>query len=1037
MRYPWSKLNSLRFEELAKQYLEDKHPQIDWILLPQSGDGNRDIQAVTTELMFDRSVESKQWAEAKYTKAGKRALQKGQLDPTIVSVLLDGSVRALMFLTNSRYTDSYILRAQEVLRPRLRDNVHFIEGEQLEAWLDNKPEIVSSFFPGMKPAGQPVAAPPPTLISAKLIGTADYMDGHWEVRESLYQNEELILALVVSSQVDLYMTATVDEQGLGLAPTPTLPDTLRIRIGLQIIPLRVVAREKHLAGKTVVSLREIGGDRHCTATVHYSIGAVALHVDCAGQQRASQSLNEVLRLHHDTPRPGCVSLIGASGSGKSFILRQSQKVREYRPLHLQVFNEPVQNARGLCRSLLFLSFGSAVELDGLISGGKFKSTDFPSELVQRLLDGMNGMADAQETLESVLVEERFADLFTLRSRGDAKVLVFDDVQKADELSRRVLEEMLKQLVWSENRTLVVFARHANYSALDDAIRPLLIRNITVNPLSAGDIKSTIDEYLRPDVVKAVLPDAQLVIKTALELRYLVSELRSNPDLMTLATESAVTRIRAHLVAASIPEIATRIQVAKVEEAADLVVILNAGVPESFLLRHFDATVITELLNSELFVRRRDRAGEPSRIVASHDLLAAAYLKRRNIYSARLANRIENLLKEEPQRRNDILGHLCLCGDDWRQRYLSEALEARDALCAETRFGAALSLAHALYELVHIEELGQLGLAPEEHLSILYGYADCVNHTEGSGRALALFNETISIGKSYSTSPEAMPFILQAQAEQFNMRFWQHDLSGFQTQVKDFLKTYDHLPVEWRTPRILEAKTVALNRLMMVEYLLDAPKKAEEVFSRAWEYSQHHGHAHDRANLLMDSAKSMMLMHPSEALSKMEQACEIYAQTTTQRRRLMVCRAQTAYLRSMLQDQSFLVLEQQALALLKEGYAQEYANCLLQISALHLIAGRYDDALGRLDELGRRHNALEQAPRRAMLYHHLRGVATALRNSPHAALPAFDRHEVMAKAVGKSYREIAAHNAAMDIDASQASWAFEQRTDAYRLDPRLW
>jgi len=1035
MRYPWADLDADSFERLAKKYLDDRYPGEEWILLPSSGDGNRDIEAVTRTSALGFPIESKSWVEAKHTKEGKRPLSKGQLDPTVVSVLLDNSVRALMFITNSRYPDSYILRAQRVLEGKLQGGVHFIDNEHLEAWLDAQPTIVSDYFSSAEPLHPPSSGARPSLTSAQLISPSDYMEGHFEGRVALYQSEELILALVVSSKAKLEMKATVEGSGLTLEPTPKFPAFVSIRIGRQIIPLRVVARQRNTNGKAVVSLWDTQGDCHCTATLQYSIGAEILRLDCSGQISASQSLHEALRAYCDVPGPGCISLVGASGSGKSFILEGVRQGPWIEALHFQVFGEPNQNARGLCRSLLFMSFGRGAQLGGLAEGGRFKSPDLPSTLIKRLQEGADGVADAKEILEALVSSDDLSQLFTLRSRGDAKVLVLDDVQKADELSRRVLNKLLQLLAKSANRTLVVLARQPTYSALDDTIRPLLIKDIHVGPLTPTDIEEVLCKYLQPEAVRVLLPETRKVVKTALELRYLASELRSNPGLMALSTQMAVAEVRQRIVAASIPEIATRIQAAKVEEAADLIALLDGGVPEAFLTEHFGATVVAELLASELFERRRQRSGEPFQIGSSHDLLRSAYLARRGVHSDALAKRIEDLLRCEPHRRADVLGHLCLCGEHWRQRYLSEALEIRDALLAQTRFGAARSLSHTLYTLVSSEDLSKLGLTPEEHLSIMYGYADCVNHTEGSGRAWAHFDETIRIGKSYSPEPVVVSFVCQAHAELFNMRFWQHDLVDFQAQAESFLRTYDNLPPDLKSERITDAMMTTLNRLMMVEYLLDSPERAEEAFRRGVEYSERHGYAHDHANLLMDRAKSIMLTNPSEALNKMEQADAIYAHTATQMRRLAVCKAQTAYLRSMLNGQSSLVAEGLATNLKKEGLSQEYANCLLQISALHISAGRYEDATNLLDDLGRQ--ALEHAPRRLMLYHHLRGVVTAMLKGPDAAGPAFEQHADLAKRLGESYREIARHNASLGPDIDTVVWAFSRRVDAYWLEPRLW
>lgn len=1029
-------MNPDRFEELAKSYLDDVYPASNWVLLPRSGDGNRDVQAISVQQIFGEGIESTQWVEAKYTKEGKRTLTKGQLDPTVVSALLDDSVRALMFLTNSLYTDSYIQRAQQVLQRKLQGGVRFIDREHLEAWLDEKPTVVSSYFSSVDPIRQPKDGSRPQLISAQLIGLADYLEGHWEQRKVLYQSEELILALVVSSNAELMMSAQVEATGVSLEPAPLFPSSFQIRIGRQIIPLRVVARQSHPDGKAVVSLLDKQGDRHCAATLHYSIGPEALHLDCSGQVKASQGLHEVLRQHQDTPRPSCISLIGASGSGKSFLLKRGQR-SWFSPMHLQVFNEPSQNARELCRSLLFLSFGVGADLEGLAEGGRFKSKDLPTGLIKSLQDGMDNVASAQETLETLLTGDQIIELFTHQSRGDAKVLVFDDVHKADELSRRVLIELLRLLAKSNNQTLVVLAKHPEYTVLDDVIRPLLIKDIHIGPVTENDVEETLRLYLQPEAVRILLPETCKVIKTVLELRYLASELRANLGLMTLSAEEAVAKVRAGIVAASIPEIAARIQIAEVEEAANLVAVLDGGIPEAFLVDKFDASVVAELLDSRLFNRQRDRTGIPVKIVSSHDLLRAAYLERKKIYSPKLAGWIEALLKEEPQRRNDVLGHLCLCGQDWRQHYLSEALKARDALLAQTRFGAARCLSHTLYNLIGMESASKLGLAPEEHISIVYGYADCVNHTEGSGRASVYFDEAFSIGKGYPTSLAVVPFVCQAKAEQFNMRFWQHDLDGFQTQAEGFLKELDSLPSELDTEQSMNAKMTTLNRLMMVEYLLDSTQEAENAFRRGWVYAEHHGDSHDRANLLMDRAKSVMLANPVEALRKMEQAGEIYAQTNTQERRRAVCQAQMAYLRSILHDQSPFAVEAHAAKLWEEGFTQEYANCLLQISALHLAAGRYDEATSRLDELGRQSNALDRAPRRRMLYYHLRGVVTAQVVGPGAARKLFKQHKDLAANLGKSYGEVAQHNLSLAEPVETVSWAFERRQETYWLEPRLW
>ena len=671
----------------------------------------------------------------------------------------------------------------------------------------------------------------------------------------------------------------------------------------------------------------------------------------------------------------------------------------------------------------------------MAEGGRVKLYSIPCDLIRQLQEGVNGNVNAQEILEKLLFNNDLSKFFCMPSRGDAKVLVFDDIQKADSLSSRVLKKILELLDNSSSRTLVVLARHPNYLDLEDAIRPILIKDIHIYPLTSTDIAEVLYKYIRPEAARLLLPEAYKIIKTVLELRHLASELRACTNLKDSPVEEVVLEIRKKIVLASIPEMANRIKDRNFAQAADLIVLLDDGVPEDFLVANFGINAVKALLDSELFERARKRNNEPVRIVSAHDLLRAAYLARRKIYSNLLAKIVEQLLQEEPSRKSDILGHLCLCGEDWRSRYLSDALQLRDILLAETRFGAARNLSHTLYTLLSSEGVSKLAITPEEHLSIIYGYADCVNHIDGSGEALRYFKEVIDMGKLYSASASVLSFVCQAQSELFSIKFWQHDLSNLQEKIEDFLKVYDNLPSELESQRVENAKMTAINRLMMFSYLMDRPQKAEQAFLLGLDYSEKHGQLHDRANFVMDQAKSIMLSSPGESLKKMEEACYIYEKTNTQARRLSVCKAQIAYLRSMLEDQSYLMIENLAANLKQQGFTQEYDNCTLQISALHLISGRYEEASDLLDFLSCQ--PLKNAPRRLMLYYHLRGILTAVLKGAKVAQSYLKKHVDMTKNLGGAYQKIALHNISLPSNVDSVEWAFGLNKSSYWIDPRLW
>ncbi len=1036
MIYPWSDLNPELFEELAKNYLEDLFFDEGWELLPRSGDGNRDVQSSTAHRVFGASMTSTHWVEAKFTKSGKRALSKGQLDPTVVSALLDSSVRALMFLTNSRFPDSYILRAQQALRQTLQGGVHFIDKEHIEEWLDRKPGMVTKYFAGVKPLRKADGGQRPNLISAQLLSCDDFFDGHWEKRKAVFEGEELILALIVSVTSRMTITIKLEASALELSPTPQMPSTIELNCGRHIVAIPVRARQMHPNGKATVSLIDRDGDRHCAATFHYSVGPEEIQLSCTGQLKAAQHLHDTLRQFRDTPITGCVSLSGGSGYGKSYILQGIRKNTQDQSTRLHQFNEPGHNARELCRSLLFILFGSGAWLKSLEVGGRLKSSDYPQDLIASLHEGSRDAIKAQDVLESLVSGDRFDELLTHRPRGDNKVIILDDVQRADQLSLRVLVKWFEILRKSKAGLLVVLAQHPEFTDLENALRPILLRNISVNRLTEADIKAELSHFMKASVLRIVLPEVRKLVRTVLELRYLVSELRAAPELMYMTVDVAVSSFRTILVSASIPEVAARIQVSNVQEAADLAALLDTGVSEDYLAQEFGGDVVDELVACDLFTRRRPEIGSVGAIVSSHDLLRAAYLKRRSVYSDDTARHLERLLEKEPQRINEILGHICLCGEKWSRKYLAKAIDTCNELMSRTQFGSARLLAFTLNQLIEHVDTGELGLTPHQHVSIVYSYADCVNHTEGSGRAMRYFETALQIASKYRGNKDVYPLLSKARSELLNIRFWQHNLLDFQSDAEGLLSDLEGVQAAVGSRTVIDAMHTTLNRLMMVQYLQDASSDAEATFLRGLALAEENSLKHETAHLIMDKGKSLMLASCEEALTQLIAAEKLYVDAKNQHRRLMVCRAQIAYLQTISKNGSPYSVEILSKNLKDAGLMQEYANCLLQISALYLVSDKLDEASNALDEIARLKNALNAAPRRRMFYFHLRGIIDALNDGPDTNF-FLESHLEATEGLGASYRGIAKHNLSVMNDAMNVCWAFEADHESFQIDPRLW
>lgn len=137
---------SEKFEELALYYVQDVYPNYNWEPTPPKGDGNRDIQIKSSD-----NNEYDVWAEAKYRNSqekdinSKRSLERKDIDSTILSGLIYGRVRLIIFISNARLPNTVMNRA--ILGARIRGiEVTAALAEQLENWLIEHPNIYKIIF---------------------------------------------------------------------------------------------------------------------------------------------------------------------------------------------------------------------------------------------------------------------------------------------------------------------------------------------------------------------------------------------------------------------------------------------------------------------------------------------------------------------------------------------------------------------------------------------------------------------------------------------------------------------------------------------------------------------------------------------------------------------------------------------------------------------------------------------------------------------------------------------------------------------------
>ncbi len=1039
MRYPWGAIDGYRFETLAFDYARRKYPERTWRLLPQSGDGNRDVESSSSLLLPDRSVEIMAWIEAKYTRSVRRALSKGRLDPTLVSALIEPNVGYVLFISNGRFNDAYINRAERLFRLRqMLTTPQFVDGELLEKWLDRTPQIVRKFFP-RQPAGGRIRTRPDrdlAIRSCQIVALDDYRAAHLERRRHLRLEEDYVLQVLVSSSVGGDIVAKLTGEGICPVADREFPAGLALRPGLTSLPLRFHVAHGTGRGKIVVAV----SDQHEEAVgeAEFSLAPASVQIRSASQLAALQRIRDVLRRHQQVPLNQALLLVGAGAAGKTWVL---SRVTSHLSLSIAVMhqtfeaNSPARNAQCVLRGLLFMTVGSAFEFDGAaeVIGREIRTNDVSEDVLQMLLQGHQSREKATELLQVLVKGDFLGPLFTKCARGDPKVLIFDDVHKADEDTVTLIRRVLRDFSGARNKTLVLLAGRPELPpTLAATLNESLAETIEIGPVTADDIEETLRTVVGERATWISEP-ASAVISNILELQSLAESLHVEASALEgMAEERFLLRCRELMKTATVGSLVEGLRMVDAQPALDLIFLAEGGVECRFIEKHFGWKVVEDLLASRFVTMA---VGTERMLQPKHDLVRDAYLSRRNIYSDQLRDLVDTYLRSAPDRRNDLLGRLCLCDRKWRARYLAEAIAVRDIEIGRTRYGAARPLAEAVYQLA-VDPQSAQSFSEVEQIEAMFAHGNCTVHTRSAGKAIAIFREAIVRADRCRPSAEITALRLNATAEIFSQRFWMLDTRGLVRDIEAFLSELDRLPPAMIAhPQIREARLTTLNRKMMVHYLHDQTAEAAKVFSVGAGLAETLDDRANLAHLVMDRGKSLCYQAPDEALGCFERSLTMYAKLNDQERRRKVCASQAAFLRVLVQGNHSGELESGAEELFRAGYMPEYANALLELAGVSMVEGRLERAEELLKQAGRI-AATSESPRRSFLGAHLNGVLAALKGDVTSSMRWHREHAEAVSSLGASYQSVAKHNLRPNR-RNVAVWAHQGVPDGWWVDPRLW
>lgn len=149
MEIDWRKIEEgfRGFEKLALLFAKENFQNPSWKKTGETRDGNTDAIAYVFGYQSSEKQQAQWWMEAKYS-TEQTLVTRYRLDATIVSAILNGNVKKVIFVTNIAIRAKTIIDIRNALTKATScHDVLFCTKPILENWLCKNPSIYQKFFP--------------------------------------------------------------------------------------------------------------------------------------------------------------------------------------------------------------------------------------------------------------------------------------------------------------------------------------------------------------------------------------------------------------------------------------------------------------------------------------------------------------------------------------------------------------------------------------------------------------------------------------------------------------------------------------------------------------------------------------------------------------------------------------------------------------------------------------------------------------------------------------------------------------------------
>lgn len=898
-----------KFEELALMYVQDVYSQYKWIKTSKKGDGNRDVQLSPTETL-DYDI----WAEAKYRNSSKknlsdlRALERKDLDSTILSGLIHGRVKMIIFISNAKLPNSVMDRA--MLGATIRGiKVTAALSEQLENWLIVHPEKYRELF------------------EEDLIYKSD-TNKHYNVESAniydpistdfnpLYKKRDFsisefaILNVIVNSsektigsiQYQNYLPFEFIEKN-----EYENPNNFTINKGISNIVFLVKMKCIH-NGRIDVTVRIDDVDFFVqTNSIHIKKENI-IRLAYSSQMETIYNIEKVIENSNSFENGLIVTLYAESSMGKSFVLKSI-----YNDLNMNFditligFDSNRSNLTNyslLCKSVLFLNFGNvfwdydfsnkdSVELFKNKVKENYSGSVFKLETMLQIIDGCYDANIAASTIKKLMSQHKSFSLFEGIRSKTPRVLLVDDFQYLDQTQSKFAKLLLEQLKEDNNSVfLIISSTKGKFyeKSLEKYFLEVTSNRFMLEGLNTTDKEQTMQiTYNLPVekcvIAKYILPDSPLLASEIIRtISQKINQTVIDPLEIIFAYSKTVDETQ--IVRNKF------IQFKNQYYLLDIIYRFKKGIALKNLSNYFKdnsnfKSDITALISNKFIIIEGDY------VFPYHDFYTNAYIRLRNksFNNTSVGDFLNYLLTCEINiDKNHIMSMLLRCGRKYQNAYEKEIQKLILKYVHSTQFGVAIYFCEFYYD--QIKKLNRKYLTHDQAY-YLYLYTDCLVHCGKQGQALKMLEDI------YQEAPNDSLPKYEAGASILTQLFWSLNPStivsnslyiqrGLENINREQLSNVDLLRVE-------KAYDSCFNRRMMAYFLNDNFNEARKTYLQRLKIIADTSlnlieFRSKAATLIMDYARSIVIYNQAEAHRLMQLSLRYFESDKDKHyRRILICK----------------------------------------------------------------------------------------------------------------------------------------------------